>query len=419
MRQRRGLLDLDDPLLAQVFRHLDPFPSVANLALTCRRCNGIATDKGRWLVVSAGGAVDAAGTPSGRAGPAFRSLAAAVAASRPGDTIWLAPGARHELDAAVRIRWPLQVRGGAGATLVSAHGEAALDVAASAKVTGIAIESRLGPCILHRRGTLRIESCVLTCLNGGLCHLLAPVVTCAVSGAAGQQQQQLLLLEQQQEQEQQQQQQVQVQQPQVQVQQQQVQQQQRERPQDPAAGEDSDRSKGQQRLKEQLQGCEQPQRHDPPGAGGPDAADAPAPGRLAVADTRLIGSSGVGVLCAGTGELRAVRVIQGAGAAWVYLSVDSSKPGSFPPGARPLPRLFSAPAAAAAAATGSPRTPAPLGGSRACAPPAAPMPAPLEPAAATAAAAVAQAQARINALLRGAAITPALLLARLRQRPGA
>jgi hypothetical protein len=50
------------------------------------------------------------------------------------------------------VRWPLHICGaGAGSTLLaSPSGEAALDIGASAKIIGVAIESRLGPCILHR-----------------------------------------------------------------------------------------------------------------------------------------------------------------------------------------------------------------------------------------------------------------------------
>ncbi|KAI8468767.1 MAG: hypothetical protein J3K34DRAFT_522675 [Monoraphidium minutum] len=379
-----SLCDLDDALLSKVLLCLDPFPGVANAALTCRRFLRLATDKGRWLVV-APHVVDAAGTPSGRAGPRFRSLAAAVAASRPGDTIWLAPHVRHEA-AAVRLRWPLHIcGGGAGATLLaSPSGEAALDVCASAKIIGVTIESRLGPCIMHRRagarGTLVVESCALTCYNGGLDHLVAPIITAAASPAEP-----------------------------------------RAAP-PPAAGGAA------------AGGAQRPRRAPAaqPAAAGAAGGDAPAAGRLAVADTRLEGTSGCGVLCAGTGAVRGVRVVRGSCAAWVYLEVDSRDPGVLPPGARsalaalgaapppaPPPAAAAArggPAAAKAAAAwrggaapGGARLRPPMGvaaGSSGSGPaPSTPVRACPEAAAAAAAASL----SRINALLGAKAISPALL----------
>lgn len=280
------LLDLDDALLAKVLCFLDPFPTVASAALTCRRFHRLATDKGRWLIVSPT-AVDAAGTPSGRAGPTFRTLAAAVAASRPGDTIWLAPRVRHEASN-VRLQWPLHICGaGAGSTtLASPSGEAAIPVTASAKVIGLSIESRLGPCIMHSRGTLRVESCTLRCLNGGLDHILAPIITAAVSGP----------------------------------------------PSDSQAGlQPEQHVHGQRKDRE-----DQPRLGAAPAPQPAGGADPRGCGRLAVADTRLEGTSGCGVLCTGTGAVRSVRVVHGAAAAWYFLEVDSSFPGKFPAGARPM-----------------------------------------------------------------------------------
>lgn len=59
-------------------------------------------------------------------------------------------------------------------------------------------------------------------------------------------------------------------------------------------------------------------------------------GKLSVADTRLEGTSGCGVLCAGTGAVRSVRVVRGEAAAWYFLEVDASDPGVLPAGASQL-----------------------------------------------------------------------------------
>ncbi|WIA16504.1 hypothetical protein OEZ85_013182 [Tetradesmus obliquus] len=104
------LMDLDDACLMRIFKHLMPLPDLFQVAQTCWRFHRLTSDKRMWLVV-APSSISPEVTPSGRAGLVYPSLKAAVAASRPGDTIWLAPGMQHEATN-VTIPWPLHILGG-------------------------------------------------------------------------------------------------------------------------------------------------------------------------------------------------------------------------------------------------------------------------------------------------------------------
>ncbi|WIA36696.1 hypothetical protein OEZ86_007973 [Tetradesmus obliquus] len=104
------LMDLDDACLMRIFKHLMPLPDLFQVAQTCWRFHRLTSDKRMWLVV-APSSISPEVTPSGRAGLVYPSLKAAVAASRPGDTIWLAPGMQHEATN-VTIPRPLHILGG-------------------------------------------------------------------------------------------------------------------------------------------------------------------------------------------------------------------------------------------------------------------------------------------------------------------
>ncbi len=56
-----------------------------------------------------------------------------------------------------------------------------LDVRATCRVRGLSLASLIGPCVVHRRGHLHVEGCVLACDAAGLDHLCSPLVTLAIS----------------------------------------------------------------------------------------------------------------------------------------------------------------------------------------------------------------------------------------------
>ncbi|KAF8065533.1 SKIP5 [Scenedesmus sp. PABB004] len=266
--------DLDDACLLRIFKALDPLPELFRVAQTCWRFRRLVSDKRAWLVV-APERISPEQTPSGRVGPTFTSLRAAVAASRPGDTIWLAPGMAHDA-AAVELRWPLHLLGGGRepedtALTAPAGADSALDVRASCKITMVSLSSRRAPCIIHRRGLLTVERCRVAADPCGLPHLVSPVLTLAASGTA------------------------------------------------PARGGGGAGGGGGPAAPQPLP------RLALASAGG---------GRLVVAETRLEGGASA-VACGGTGRLRDVRVIQDRRAALFWLSVDSSDPGG---GAAALPQ---------------------------------------------------------------------------------
>ncbi|KAJ9518038.1 hypothetical protein QJQ45_004328 [Haematococcus lacustris] len=179
------LLDLDDALLLSVLSSLDPVPDGFNLARTCLRLKRLTHDSRNWLSVVGPAA------PLSRPNH-YRTLTCAVKASRPGDTIFCCPGA-HVITDGLIIDKCLNLVGQAasrtqlGSSLYSSlrsGTQALLDVRATCKITGIAMQSHAGPCILHRAGQLHVEGCQLACQAPGLEHLCSPLITTAVSPAA-------------------------------------------------------------------------------------------------------------------------------------------------------------------------------------------------------------------------------------------
>ena len=55
--------------------------------------------------------------------------------------------------------------------------ESALDFSATARLAHLAIASSLGPCLVHRKGALTVEACLLRTDAQGLGHLISPLVT--------------------------------------------------------------------------------------------------------------------------------------------------------------------------------------------------------------------------------------------------
>ena len=195
---------LDDACLLNIFRFLTPLPDLFAAAAVCKvrrprsantrrnptapdatpaaqRWHKVAADSRLRLVVAADGAP--AGAPLALWGAAgcnrFATLAAAAAASAPGQSICFEPG-EHALDD-VHIRWPLALSGAPGCLLrVPAAATRGLAVHAACRLQALDVRSaQLTPCVEHLAGRLRIERCALRCADAEehpLAHLSAPIL---------------------------------------------------------------------------------------------------------------------------------------------------------------------------------------------------------------------------------------------------
>lgn len=182
-----NLLALTDDLLLHIIAHLDPYPHSFLLGRTCKRLHVLVGSDALRLLVSpaaaGAGAPGTARTPRPPCRAAFATVAAAVAASRPGDTIVVEADRTHAC-ANVALRWPVRLVGGEleprtdGGSCASsseaapppppmptlaAAGNAAtiLDVSASCLLHGLHIVAPKtgGPCVWHTAGVLRITHC--------------------------------------------------------------------------------------------------------------------------------------------------------------------------------------------------------------------------------------------------------------------
>ncbi|KAK9841986.1 hypothetical protein WJX81_002803 [Elliptochloris bilobata] len=189
--QSGRLEDLDDGCLLEVLKHLTPLPDLFCTSRVNRRFRRLASDTRLWkLVTGAATPADAAGGRrlAGRHGRrAYPTLQAAVAASRPGDTIELEAAQVHEA-ADIAVRWPVRLRGGGAAPedtvlLCPAGADAALVFSASGVLGNLSVHSGAIACLVHHRGRVMVQGCVLTCHAApGLGHLFAPLVTLAWNG---------------------------------------------------------------------------------------------------------------------------------------------------------------------------------------------------------------------------------------------
>jgi hypothetical protein len=181
---------LPDAVLARVLRALAPYDSFAAAGVSRRfRAAAAAAAAQNTLVVDRRAAAPASGRDARRCFPA---LAAAVAASRPGDAIVLAAGQIHEVAApGILITHALDIRGGGavgsahGAVLRGARGADVLRFATpAARLSNVTVLATLGAAVAHARGRLGVERCVLRAAGLGLDHLAAPLAAEAV-GARG------------------------------------------------------------------------------------------------------------------------------------------------------------------------------------------------------------------------------------------
>ncbi|KAL8172332.1 hypothetical protein V2J09_024136 [Rumex salicifolius] len=104
---------------------------------------------------------------------------------RPGDTILIAAGGVH-LTSNIRIDKPICLIGGGDdpeeTTLVCSRGsDSALEFLSTCKISNLTVRAELGCCLLHRKGRLIIDNCLLQCESNPLDYLSCPIVTTAIS----------------------------------------------------------------------------------------------------------------------------------------------------------------------------------------------------------------------------------------------
>ncbi|GAB2226529.1 hypothetical protein Droror1_Dr00022339 [Drosera rotundifolia] len=169
---------LDDGCLMHIFSFLSPIPDRYNTALVCHRWQFLACHPRLWLRVDR--SVKDFSAPG-----VFPDIGAAVMAARPGDTILVATGGFHHTSN-IQIKKPLRLIGGGEnpeeTTLVCSRGsDSALELLSTCKISNLTVKAELGCCLLHRRGRLIIDGCILQCESDPLDYLSFPIVSTASS----------------------------------------------------------------------------------------------------------------------------------------------------------------------------------------------------------------------------------------------
>ncbi|KAM3685899.1 hypothetical protein ACJW31_11G154200 [Castanea mollissima] len=149
---------LDDGCLMHIFSFLSPIPDRYNTALVCNRWCYLACHPRLWLRVDR--SVKDLSEPG-----VFPNIETAVAAARPGDTILIAAGGSHRASN-IQIKKPLCLIGGGElpdeTTLICSRGsDSALEFMSTCKLANLTVKAELGCCLLHRKGRLTIDGCVL------------------------------------------------------------------------------------------------------------------------------------------------------------------------------------------------------------------------------------------------------------------
>uniref|UniRef100_A0A2N9F437 F-box domain-containing protein n=1 Tax=Fagus sylvatica TaxID=28930 RepID=A0A2N9F437_FAGSY len=164
--------NLDDGCLMHIFSFLSPIPDRYNTALVCHRWCYLACHPRLWLRVER--SVKDVSEPG-----VFPNIETAVAAARPGDTILIAAGGSHSASN-IQIKKPLCLIGGGElpdeTTLICSRGsDSALEFMSTCKLANLTVKAELGCCLLHRRGRLTIDGCVLQCETNPLDYLSYPI----------------------------------------------------------------------------------------------------------------------------------------------------------------------------------------------------------------------------------------------------
>ncbi|KAK9157327.1 hypothetical protein Scep_003901 [Stephania cephalantha] len=147
-----------------------------NSALVCRRWCYLACHPRLWL------RVDQSVKDSLEPG-VFPNIEAAVSAARPGDTISIASGGSH-CASNVQIKVPLCLIGGGDrpddTVLECSQGsDSAFEFLSTCKISNLTVKAELGCCLLHRKGRLIIERCILQCDEHPLDYLSCAIVSTA------------------------------------------------------------------------------------------------------------------------------------------------------------------------------------------------------------------------------------------------
>jgi len=172
--------DFHDGVLLRLLRFLTPLPDLYNVARVSKRFHNLANDPRLWLVVSQD--VDRGQEAAMEFCARFTTLSAAVTASRPGDTVFIQPGA-HVANNVV-IKWPLHMIGGGQTPIdntqlqcLGGASDTAVEFWASSRMTNLSIHARaLASCVRHHSGSLLVEKCILRCDGDHpLKHLCSPI----------------------------------------------------------------------------------------------------------------------------------------------------------------------------------------------------------------------------------------------------
>ena len=171
--------ELDLALLLRVFKCLDPLPDLFSAAAVCRRWHRASRDVSLSLHVlpSPCSILPTTLTPN-----SFPTLAAAVAASRPGHTIRLV-GSSPCAVAALILPHPLQLLG-TGAVVEVVGAGPGVTVSCAARFCGLELSASLASCVLHAGGRLLLDDCSLRCADHALAHLSPPLVSDARRGGS-------------------------------------------------------------------------------------------------------------------------------------------------------------------------------------------------------------------------------------------
>ncbi|KAB1199576.1 F-box protein SKIP5 [Morella rubra] len=190
--------NLDDGCLMHIFSFLSPIPGtlLAPLGLSpnfslsspskqigitppyvCHRWRYLACHPRLWL------RVDRSVKDSSELG-VFPNIETAVSAARPGDTILVAAGGSHRASN-IQIKKPLCLIGGGElpdeTTLICSRGsDSALEFLSSCKLANLTVKAELGCCLLHRKGRLTVDGCILQCESNPLDYLSCPIVSTAI-----------------------------------------------------------------------------------------------------------------------------------------------------------------------------------------------------------------------------------------------
>ncbi|XP_028769979.1 F-box protein SKIP5-like isoform X1 [Neltuma alba] len=170
--------NLDDGCLMHIFSFLSPIPDRYNTALVCHRWNYLACHPRLWL------RVDRSAKDLSEPG-VFPSIETAVSAARPGDTILVAAGGSHRVSN-IQIKKPICLIGAGelpdDTMLICSRGsDSALELLSTCKLANLTVKAELGCCLLHRKGRLTIDGCILQCESDPLDYLSCPIVSTASS----------------------------------------------------------------------------------------------------------------------------------------------------------------------------------------------------------------------------------------------